>query len=75
MHSDDLVDSLIKVAQSSNTNCPIYNVGSDKPISIFLLAKKIALEFNVNVITKKNINYNLIDRYVPNTDKLKTINY
>lgn len=73
MHSDDLVDSLIKVAQSSNTNCPIYNVGSDKPISIFLLAKKIALEFNVNVITKKNINYNLIDRYVPNTDKLKTI--
>ena len=73
MHSDDLVDSLIKVALSSNTNCPIYNVGSDKPISIFLLAKKIALEFNVNVITKKNINYNLIDRYVPNTDKLKTI--
>ena len=75
MHSDDLVDSLIKVALSSNSNCPIYNVGSDKPISIFLLAKKIALEFNVNVITKKDINYNLIDRYVPNTDKLKTINY
>lgn len=75
MHSDDLVDSLIKVAQSSNTNCPIYNVGSDKPISIFLLAKKMALEFNVNVITKKNINYNSIDRYVPNTDKLKTFFY
>lgn len=73
MHSDDLVDSLIKVALSSNSNCPIYNVGSDKPISIFLLAKKIALEFNVNVITKKKINYNLIDRYLPNTDKLKTI--
>jgi len=73
MHADDLVNSLIKVALSSNSNCPIYNVGSDKPISIFLLAKKIALEFNVNVITKKKINYNLIDRYVPNTDKLKTI--
>ena len=75
MHSDDLVDSLIKVALSSNSNCPIYNVGSDKPISIFLLAKKIALEFNVNVITKKNINYNSIDRYVPNTNKLKTFFY
>lgn len=73
MHADDLVNSLIKVALSSNSNCPTYNVGSDKPISIFLLAKKIALEFNVNVIKKKNINYNLIDRYVPNTNKLKTI--
>jgi len=73
MHADDLVNSLIKVALSSNSNCPIYNVGSDKPISIFLLAKKIALEFNVNVITKKKINYNLIDRYVPNTDKLKNL--
>jgi len=73
MHADDLVNSLIKVALSSNSNCPTYNVGSDKPISIFLLAKKIALEYNVNVIKKKNINYNLIDRYVPNTNKLKTI--
>ena len=73
MHSDDLVDSLIKVALTSNSSCPIYNVGSDIPISIFLLAQKIAKEYNVEVITKDSINLNVVDRYVPDTSKLKSI--
>ena len=73
MHADDLVDSLIKIALHSNPQCPIFNVGSDQSISIFLLAKQIANEFNVKVITNKGINLNIIDRYVPNTDKLKSI--
>lgn len=73
MHSDELVNSLIKIAFSSNSTCPIYNVGSDNEISLFDLAKKIAKKYNVKVKMKKNINYQKIDRYVPNTDKLKTL--
>lgn len=73
MQADDLVDSLIKIALYSNPECPIFNVGSDQSISIFSLAKKIALEFNVKVIVNKSIDLNIIDRYVPNTDKLKSI--
>jgi len=73
MHADDLVESLIKVAMSANPTCPIYNVGSDEPISIFSLAKNIAKEYNINVKIKDNIDLSVVDRYVPDTSKLKTI--
>ena len=74
MNADDLVDGLIKIALAANQNCPIYNLGSDVPISIFSLAKNIADKYNVNVITKKNIDFTIIDRYVPDTSKLKKLN-
>ncbi len=73
MNAVDLVDSLIKVAFNSKPECPIFNVGSDIPISIFSLAKQIATKFDVKVITNKAVDFNLVDRYVPNTDRLKTI--
>ena len=73
MHADDLVDSLIKIALSANESCPIYNVGSDKPISLFSLAQNIANEYNVKVVKKDLIDCNTIDRYVPNNDKLKEL--
>jgi len=73
MHADDLVDGLIKIALTSNQSCPIYNLGSDVPISIFSLAKNIANKYNVNVITKKNIDFAIIDRYVPDTSRFKNI--
>ena len=73
MHANDLVDSLIKIALASNPDCPIYNVGSDNPISIFELAKQIAEKYSVKVITKENINSRKIDRYVPDISKLKSI--
>ena len=73
MHANDLVDSLIKIALVSNPDCPIYNVGSDIPISIFNLAKQIAEKHSVNVITKEKINFSKIDRYVPDISKLKSI--
>lgn len=71
MHSDDLVESLIKIAKQASTECPIYNVGSDEEISLFDLANKLASLYNVNVIKHQNIDLNTIDRYVPNIDKLK----
>lgn len=73
MHADELVESLIKIALSANPNCPVFNVGSDEEISIFDLASKISKEYNVGVIKSKVIDYNKIDRYVPNTDKLKQL--
>lgn len=73
MHADDLVDSLIKIALHSSPQCPIFNVGSDEDIEIRDLANQIGRQYNVPVniapITSDKIN-----RYVPNTDKLKKLN-
>ena len=73
MHADKLVESLLSISLVSNPKCPIYNVGSDIPISIFSLAKEIAAKYNVNVVTKSNIDLNKIDKYIPNIDKLKSL--
>ena len=73
MHADKLVESLLSISLVSSTKCPIYNVGSDIPISIFSLAKEIAAKYNVNVVTKPNIDLNKIDKYIPNIDKLKSL--
>ena len=73
MHADDLVESLIKIALNSNPSCPIFNVGSDQAISIFNLAEEIARKYGVKIIKKEQIDHNNVDRYVPNTDKLKQL--
>jgi len=73
MNADDLVDSLMKVALQSNTKCPIFNVGSDEAIEIRDLANQIADEYNVAVKIAP-ITENKIDRYVPNTYKLRRLN-
>ena len=71
LDADDLVISLMNILQLSSTTCPIYNVGSDNQISLYDLAKSIAMKYGVNCVFE---NYNqrvIIDRYVPNTEKLK----
>lgn len=73
MSSDDLVKSLIKIALASNNNCPIFNVGSDKEKSIFKLAEEIAKHYNVKVIKSNSISTKKIDRYIPDTTKLKAL--
>ena len=72
MHADDLVDSLMKIALQSSPQCPVFNVGSDIAIEIRDLANQIGQQYNVAVnITP--ITSGKIDRYVPNTDKLKRL--
>ena len=72
MYEEDLVIWLLKILNSSNKNCPIYNVGSDNAISIYKLATLLAKKYNLNVdfynikISKKNF-----DKYVPNIKKAK----
>ena len=72
MHADDLVYSLIKIALHSSPQCPVFNVGSDKAIEIRDLANQLGQQYNVPVIIAP-ITSDKIDRYVPNTDKLKRL--
>lgn len=73
MHADDLVVCLLKIVSQASPKCPIYNVGSDKAISIEELATNIANQFNVKVIKPLKIDSKIIDRYIPNTNKLKKL--
>jgi nucleoside-diphosphate-sugar epimerase len=73
LEADELVKSLIKILQISSIDCPIYNVGSDVQISLYELAKSISSNFGVKC---EFLNYNdkiIIDRYVPNINKLKQL--
>ena len=73
LDADELVISLIKILQVSSINCPIYNVGSDESISINELAKKIANQYSVQFSCPNLDKNKIIDRYVPNIDKLKSL--
>jgi len=68
MHSDDMTRWLITILVSSNTKCPIYNVGSDESISLQNLAKIIGKIFKKPVEIKKT-NNKKIERYVPSIKK------
>jgi dTDP-glucose 4,6-dehydratase len=72
MYSDDLVIWLMTILDSAKPHCPIYNVGSDEEISIFDLADRISLYFNVNSIIGK-IDTMKVDKYLPDVDKAKNI--
>ena len=68
MHSDDMTRWLITILVSSNTKCPIYNVGSDESISLQNLAKIIGKIFKKPVEIKKT-NSRKIEKYVPSIKK------
>ncbi len=70
MHSDDMARWLITILASSNTKCPIYNVGSDESISLQNLAKIIGKIFKKPVEIKKT-NNKKIERYVPSIKKAR----
>ncbi len=73
MEADDLVESLLSILLISSNDCPIINVGSDEQLSLYELAKNIAFKYQVDF---KFLNHNeneIIDRYIPNTEKLKKI--
>lgn len=68
MYADDLVEWLMTIVDHSSTECPVYNVGSDKEVLLKDLAAKLALSYgifaDVNEITIEKI-----DRYIPSVDK------
>lgn len=72
MHSDDLVEWLLKILNYSNKNCPIFNVGSDDPISIYKLADFLGKMYNLDInFANKIITKKILDKYVPDIKKAK----
>ena len=70
MYADDLVHWLMTICHSANPLCPIYNVGSDRAVTIRDLADMVAQRFSVGV-NKAELTEERIDRYVPSIAKAK----
>ena len=58
---------LIKIGEHSSTDCPIYNVGSNKTINIAKLAQDLSIIYKFDLVIKKpkKIKH---DFYVPSTN-------
>jgi nucleoside-diphosphate-sugar epimerase len=72
MHADDLVDWLMTILVNSNSECPIFNVGSDEEISIHDLAFKISKIFNQEVLVCDPTQANSEERYIPSIHKARS---
>jgi len=72
LHVEELIDPLVKIVKYSDNSCPVFNLGSDIPISIWELSKLVSKNYNLNFVYPRQ-NNNKFDFYVPNTDKLKKI--
>lgn len=68
MHTDDLVRWLMTIVKNSKVSCPIYNIGSNQPISIWSLAKYISKTYDLQFIYPKQENKKF-DYYIPSTKK------
>jgi nucleoside-diphosphate-sugar epimerase len=70
MSTGDLVKCLIKIVISLNTKCEIYNIGSDRAVSIWSLANYFAKKFKIKLSYPKQTNKKF-DYYVPDIRKIK----
>ena len=68
MYADDLVEWMMEIMVNANSQCPIFNVGSDQAVSMSELAKKIATYFGV-IVDSEAIDSEKVDRYVPSVLK------
>ena len=72
MYADDLVNWLMTICHSANPLCPIYNVGSDKALTVGEVADLVAQKLCVDV-NKAEFSGKGMDRYVPSITKAKDI--
>lgn len=70
MHADDLVEWLMNIVNVSSDNCPVYNVGSNAPIEIRELAKKVGKLLNT-CVDYREPTIRSVDYYIPATYKAK----
>jgi len=68
MHADDLVHWLMTICHSASPLCPVYNVGSDKALTVGELAELVAKRFTIEV-NKAELNQENVDRYIPSISK------
>lgn len=75
MYADDLVIWLMTIADNANTNCPIFNVGSNEVIEIRALAQKVADAFKIQIVAPPLLIDGEPDRYIPSIEKaIKQLN-
>jgi dTDP-glucose 4,6-dehydratase len=70
LHADDLSIFLLKIANKSNTNCPVYNCGSDDSVRLNRLSQLLSIKYDLKFISKK-IKRAYLDQYVPNINKFR----
>jgi dTDP-glucose 4,6-dehydratase len=70
LHADDLSIFLLKIANKSNTNCPVYNCGSDNSVSLNRLSQLLSIKYDLKFISKE-IKRTYLDQYVPNINKFR----
>jgi nucleoside-diphosphate-sugar epimerase len=70
LHADDLSIFLLKIANKSNTNCPVYNCGSDDSVGLNRLSQLLSIKYDLKFISKK-IKRSYLDQYVPNINKFR----
>lgn len=70
MHSDDLVDWLLRIALAGSPQCAAYNVGSDQGFVMGDVAQAVADYFGVEADIP-DISEAWVDRYVPAIDKAR----
>lgn len=70
MYADDLVEWLMTIVDHASTDCPTYNVGSDKALLVGELAEKLAQLYDVPAEIPP-ISEMRIDRYIPCINKAK----
>lgn len=68
MYADDLVEWMMGILVNANSKCPIFNVGSDKAVSMYELASEVAAYF-VATVDAEDIHSEKIDIYVPSIQK------
>ena len=71
LHADDLVRWLMVIAEHTTPECPCFNVGSDRAVSMGQLARIVASEFGLEAVVPEE-QMNRVDRYVPSIEKAKT---
>ena len=71
MYADDLVEWLMAIAQDSNTNCPIYNVGSEEKVEIRELARVVSSYVATEVVCEYECTNRGVDNYIPSTAKVE----
>ncbi len=71
MHADDLVRSLLFINNYSNTDCEIFNIGSNEVAELHELAQFFSNNYKFKISGNIKANKKLdSDIYVPNIDKL-----
>ena len=62
---------MLKIANKSNANCPVYNCGSDNSVSLNRLSQLLSIKYDLKFISKE-IKRTYLDQYVPNINKFRT---